>query len=126
MGRTNALFTLAILALPLSVTAARAGPPERPTGKMARDDVAEGLLRYRKATDPERRRALLRQLAPTGDPRVAVALGDALASDGFPYPEVALLAEFFLPPEKRGSTDSVWDWWRDNEADLRRRAERLP
>ena len=124
MGRVIPLLTLALVALP--GTAARAGPPDEPSGKMVRDDVAEGLLRYRKATDSERRRALLRQLAPTGDPRVAVALGEALASDGFPYPEVALLAEFFLPPAKRGSTDSVWDWWRDNEDDLRRRAERLP
>jgi hypothetical protein len=124
MGRVISLLILALVVLP--GMAARAGPPERPSGRMVRDDVAEGLLRYRRATDPERRRALLRQLAPTGDPRVAVALGEALASAGFAYPEIILLAEFYLPPEKRGSTDSVWDWWRENEAELRRRAERLP
>jgi hypothetical protein len=106
--------------------AAHGGPPEGTSGMMVRDEVAEGLLRYRKTNDPEKRRALLRQLAPTGDPRVAVALGEALASAGFAYPEIALLAEFYLPPDKRGSTDAVWDWWRDNEADLRRRAEQLP
>jgi hypothetical protein len=123
MGRAIVLFPLALLALP---PATRAGPPEAPSGKMVRDDVADGLLRYRRATDPEQRRALLRQLAATGDPRVAVVLGEALAANGFAYQEIVLLAEFYLPPEKRGSTDSVWDWWRANEAELRRRAERLP
>jgi len=126
MGRVILLFILALFSLVPPVTAARAGPPEGPSGRMVRDEVADGLLRYRRATDSERRRALLRQLAPTGDPRVAVALGEALASAGFAYPEIVLLAKFYLPPEKRGSTDSVWDWWRENEADLRRRAERLP
>ena len=31
-----------------------------------------------------------------------------------------------LPAEKAGSTDAVWDWWRENEAGLRRRARELP
>jgi hypothetical protein len=123
MGRAIVPLLLALLALP---PATRAGPPEAPSGKMVRDDVADGLLRYRRTTDPERRRALLRRLAPTGDPRVAVVLGEALAADGLAYPEIVLLAEFYLPSEKRGSTDSVWDWWRDNEAELRRRAGQLP
>ena len=41
MGRTIALLALALLALPSPGTAARAGPPEGPSGKMLRDDVAE-------------------------------------------------------------------------------------
>ena len=123
MGRAVAMTLLIVVAVGMP---GHAGPPEGPSGRMVRDEVAEGLLRYRKTNDSEKRRALLRQLAPTGDPRVAVALGEALASTALPYPEITLLAEFYLPLEKRGSTDAVWDWWRDNEADLRRRAEQLP
>jgi hypothetical protein len=105
-----------------------AGPPERPAGRMAFDEVADGLRRYRSEKDPQRRRELLWKLALARrqDPRVAVALGEALAGSDCPYPELVLLAEYYLPESKRGSTDSVWDWWRENEADLRRRARELP
>jgi hypothetical protein len=115
-----------LLALPAPLPAAFAGPPERPCGRTALDEVADGLRRYHRENDPERRRLLLAKLAPTRDPRVAVALGEVLASSPFPYPEVVLLSQFYLPAEKRGSTDAVWDWWRENEADLRRRAQELP
>jgi hypothetical protein len=93
---------------------------------MTFDEVADGLRRYRSERDPGRRRALLGKLAPLRDPRVAVALGETLAASEFPYPELVLLAEYYLPDTKRGSTDSVWDWWRENEADLRSRARELP
>jgi hypothetical protein len=121
-------LSLLLLAVPLlgPLPAAVAGPPERPSARMAVDAVADGLLRYRRERNPERRRALLWDLAPIRDPRVAVALGEALASCDCPFPEVSLLARFHLPADKRGSTDAVWDWWRQNEADLRRRAKELP
>jgi hypothetical protein len=116
------LLTLALLAGQPAV----AGPPERPAGRLAFDEVADGLRRYRRETDPRRRRELLEKLAPRRDPRVAVAMGEVLAGSACPYPEIAFLAEFYLPEAKRGSTDSVWDWWRANEAELRRRARELP
>jgi hypothetical protein len=116
-------LTLPLLLAGLPVVA---GPPERPAGRMAFDEVADGLRRYRRERDPQRRRELLQKLAPTRDPRVAVAMGEVLAGSGCPYPEIAFLAEYYLPESKRGSTDSVWDWWRENEADLRRRARDFP
>jgi hypothetical protein len=115
---------LLLLLWPTSM--AVAGPPDRPSGRMTRDAVADALLRYRREADPDRRRALLWKLAPLPDPRVAVALGEVLASSDFPFPEITLLARHHLPAEQRGSTDAVWDWWRANEAELRRRAEELP
>jgi hypothetical protein len=121
-----AKLVLALLVVLWAGQAAFAGPPEGPSGRMVLDPVADGLRRYRRENDEGRRRALLWKLAPTRDPRVAVALGEVLASCGFPFPEVALLAEFYLPAEKAGSTDAVWDWWREHEAGLRRRARELP
>jgi hypothetical protein len=117
--------TLLLLVL-LGPAPALAGPPERPSARMARDEVADALRRYQRESDPTRRRALLWQLAPVRDPRVALALGEVLASSDLPYPEISLLARFHLPEHKRGSTDAVWDWWRENEAELRRRARELP
>jgi hypothetical protein len=119
------LWLLALLLLSPGQEAV-AGPPEGPSARMTVDPVADGLLRYHKEKDPQRQRALLWKLAPTADPRVAVALGEALASYDLPYPELMLLAEHHLPAKNRGSTDAVWDWWRENEADLRRRAKELP
>jgi hypothetical protein len=108
-------------------SAAFAGGPEPPSTRMRfLDVVGDGLRHYRQETDPVRRGALLKRLAATRDPRVAVVLGEVLSSSTLPYPEITLLAEFYLPEEKRGSTDAVWDWWRANEADLRRRAGTRP
>ena len=79
-------------------------------------------------SDDDVRAALvsLERLAPTCDPRVALALGEELASSALPLPALVLLSRYYLPEEKRGSTDAVWDWWRENESDLRRRAGELP
>jgi hypothetical protein len=94
--------------------------------EMIVDAVAEGLRRYRSETDESRRRAILWTLAPTRDPRVALALGEFLESADLPYPEISLLAKLYLPEAKRGSTDAVWDWWRENQLELRRIAAGLP
>jgi hypothetical protein len=117
-----------LLAVPLlfAAPAAVAGPPERPAAGMALDEVADGLRRYSREQDPQRRRELLWKLAARNDPRVAVALGEVLAGSACPYPEIRFLADYHLPEAKRGSTDAVWDWWRENEAELRRRAKELP
>ncbi len=120
------IILLAAVPLLFAGPAAFAGPPERPAARATLDEVADGLRRYRREQDPRRRRELLWKLAPLPDPRVAVALGEVLAGSDCPYPEIRFLADFHLPESKRGSTDAVWDWWRENEAELRRRARELP
>jgi hypothetical protein len=137
MTRTFAGFVLllAVLAL-LSPGKAVAGPPEGVSGKMVLDEVADGLRQYRMTRDQNRRINWLERLAPTGDPRVAVALGEALKGEG----ELVRLAAarnvvyYGAPPivasprvgfEAR-QIERASHWWAANEADLRRRAKQLP
>jgi len=68
----------AVLLLLFALGQAVAGPPEKSSAKMVLDEVADGLRKYRKEQDTEKRIRWLKKLAPTKDPRVAVALGDAL------------------------------------------------
>jgi hypothetical protein len=131
--RTPRLAALALLAL-LAPWPAVAGPPEGVSGRMAFDEVAEGLRKYGKETDREKRIRWLRKLAPTGDVRVAVALGDAWGDTDGGLGTIAqnLLAEHYCPkgdePKSHGAMTwgRVTDWWKKNEADLRRRAKELP
>jgi hypothetical protein len=130
---TRALFTLlALFAVLPSGTRAFAGPPEGVSGRMVLDEVADALRRYRREKDEGQRVKLLVALAPTRDPRVAVALGEALAN---PSPGVRLSAGYALTRYYRGAFVTGGykhqaavgeDWWRANEADLRRRAKALP
>jgi hypothetical protein len=108
-----------------------AGPPEGVSGEMVLDKVADGLLRYRLQTDPQKRRRWLKQLAPTKDPRVAVVLGEALAYADPDYLAAYLLCQYYLsrdnpPSPKWAAYLSAAEWWDANEADLRRRAKQLP
>jgi hypothetical protein len=130
---TKATFVLlpllAALALPPEVAAA--GPPEGPAGQMAFDGVADGLRKYRKETDHDRRVRWLRKLAPTRDVRVAVALDDAWGDSdgGVGTVAQALLAEYYCdprPPTSASTWGPVTNWWKKNGADLRRRAAQLP
>jgi hypothetical protein len=92
---------------------------------MAFDDVADRLRRYRQEQDPDTRAEWLKKLAPAHDPRVAVALGEALPD---PWPAVRAAA-FRGAAAYYGagrSTAEVCAWWKENEADLRRRAKGLP
>jgi hypothetical protein len=125
--------TLALL-LPLTlVPALPAAPPEAPCGRMVLDAIEEGLREYHRARTPEARRAWLKKLARTHDPRVAVALGEALSD---PSPLVARraaieLAWEYMPrpadPRYMGfRLDQVDDWWKEHEEELRRRAQQLP
>jgi hypothetical protein len=100
--------------------------PATTSQEMVVDAVAEALRLYRSETEDSRRRAILWKLAPTRDPRVALALGEFLESAALPYPEISLLAKLYLPEEKRGSTDAVWDWWREKKSELLRLAAGLP
>jgi hypothetical protein len=109
-----------------------AGPPDRPLGKMVLDEVADGLRRYRKETDPEKRIEWLEKLAPTRDPRVGVALGEYMADAPSGWVAAGdLLERYFLPRPVNVTTSQEWVlevslWWQKNKADLRRRAKQLP
>jgi hypothetical protein len=140
MPGTFAVVTLPLLAvLALSLPGmAVAGPPDGVSGKMVLDQVADGLRRYRKESDEDRRLELLNQLAPSRDPRVAIALGEFLgcAADEVNQFDAALLIcrhygaplQFSKNGLSRGSefVRGAGVWWEKNEADLRRRARQLP
>jgi hypothetical protein len=137
------LVALALLALLVPLPAA-AGPPEGVSGRtmLALDEVAEGLRQYRQEKDPEKRLAWLQELGATGDPRVVIALVDAAnnhngddrdceAADElwwhYAGPDAAahrglVNRQPIQPPP--GSNFRAW--WKENEADLRRRAKGLP
>jgi hypothetical protein len=122
-----ALALLATLAPP-----AFAGPPDGVSGRMVLDEVADGLRRYHKETDETRRVEWLWKLARTRDPRVAVALGEAMRNGQ--YDRVRLHACWAieacysrnLPGFPYNSIREAQRWWNANEADLRRRAQELP
>jgi hypothetical protein len=125
------LLALALLAL-LTAGKAVAGPPEGAPGKMVLDEVADGLRKYHKETDEGGRIKWLRKLARTQDPRVGLALGEALSD---PSPDVREASAWFLTLvfyktgrlNICGSQVAVaMPLWKENEADLRRRAKQLP
>jgi hypothetical protein len=119
-----------------------AGPPEGVSGRVMFDEVADGLRKYRKETDPERRLAWLQTLGATGDPRVALALVDAANNrhgDDLDCEAADLLWWHYAGPDaashrnivnpyalKLPPGSSYRAWWKKNEADLRRRASELP
>jgi hypothetical protein len=134
---------LALLLLLLLPGQALAGPPEGVSGRMVLDEVADGLRCYRKETDPERRIAWLKRLAPYDDPRVVVALIDALGAssdDAISRESLCLLGKYVLgmrvttgaesPDERKRRLKEIgralMDWLEENLADLRRRAKELP
>src|SRR5581483_11207366 len=112
-----------------------AGRPEGASGKMVLDEVADGLRHYRKEPDEDRRLALLTRLAPSRDPRVAIALGEFLEApvDVVNQFDAALLVCCHYGATSRSSNDGVHclvrgatAWCHENEAGLRRPAARLP
>jgi hypothetical protein len=139
---TACLPFFAALALP-SPGRADAGPPVGVSEKMMMtfDGVAEGLRKYRKEKDPERRLAWLQALGATGDPRVALALVDAANNqngDDLDCEAADLLWWYYASPDAASHRGPVnpdvvnpppgkgfRPWWKANEADVRRRAARL-
>jgi hypothetical protein len=133
------LLTLAPLLVPGQTVA---GPPEGVSGRMVFDEVGVGLDRYGREKDPAKRLAWLKRLAPTKDPRVAVALWDAQFTFGDELPSdeercrndvCDLLCQHFVRSTRFHHRDAsgselfeVGKWWEANEADLRRRAKELP
>jgi hypothetical protein len=139
---TACLPLLAALAL-LSPGRAVAGPPTKVSEKLAVDEVAAGLLMVRKEKDPKKRLAWLQTHGATGDPRVALALVDAANNQNgddldceaadilwwyYASPDAAshrgLVQHDFIPSPPPGK--GFRSWWKANEADIRRRAARLP
>jgi hypothetical protein len=118
-----------------------AGPSEGVSGKMV-DGVAQGLREYRKEKDPKKRLAWLEKRAATGDPRVALALVDAANNhngDDLDCEAADLLWWYYASPDAASHRGRVNPdvipappgqgfraWWKENEADIRRRAARLP
>ncbi len=126
MARVFALLLALAPAVPDS-------PPEPPSGRMALDAVEDGLRQYRTARTPEARREWLKKLARTHDPRVAVALGEALADPSVLVARraaIELAWEYMPGPRDARSADRrlgyVEDWWKENEEELRRRADHRP
>jgi hypothetical protein len=128
--RAPRLVALALLAFLLPLPAA-AGPPEGVSGRMAlaSDEVADGLRKYRKEKDCGRALALLRILAPTKDPRVAMVLGELLTGqdEDVSFEAAVVLKQTFPSAIPSGVyREQALFWWKVNEAALRRRAKELP
>jgi hypothetical protein len=123
----RSVLVLALFVLLVSGEPVLAGPPEGVSGKMVFDEVADGLLRCRDETDREKLRALLERLARTRDPRVAILLGEKRPGGAaFAF---TLLARYYRPGplnEEEYPPLAGLHWWEENEADLRRRAKKLP
>jgi hypothetical protein len=123
--------TLAILFLP-APGMALAGPPEGASGKMVFDRVADGLRTFRKEKHTGRGWRLMNRLAATGDPRVAVALGEAWEDqkEEGRLAVAGLILQYCCPTQRLPAFslggELVDDWWVKNKADLRRRAAQLP
>jgi hypothetical protein len=120
-----------------------AGPPDPPSGAMKFDTVADGLRKYHKETDGQKRVNWLTRLAATHDIRVQVTLVDALRdpNTAVSVAAVCLLGSHYLGAtdprtgRTRDEQDSLYrkallkyrHWVEDeNEPDLRRRAKELP
>jgi hypothetical protein len=103
--------------------------PTGAAGTMVLDEVADGLRRYRRETDPQLRVRWLEKLAPTRDPRVAVALWEADCEDGaIKATAVRLLGSCFVEGTRFEHLQyyDVGGWWKANEAGIRRRVAQLP
>jgi hypothetical protein len=139
---TACLPLFAALAL-LAPGRAVAGPSAKGSEKVAVDEVAAGLRMVRQEKDPKKRLAWLQRLGATGDPRVALALVDAADNQNgddldceaadilwwhYASPDAAShrgrVNHEFIPPPPPGK--GFRPWWKANEADIRRRAARLP
>jgi hypothetical protein len=133
-GKAFAAFVLPLLPVLILGLPGRAvaRPPEGVSGKMVLDEVADGLRKYQAEKDMDKCIPLLERLAQTRGLRVAVAMGEFCEKEkcaGLP-PGVnsclyiaaqGLLSRYYVP-----TNQSAIEWWRENEANLRRRARQLP
>ena len=127
-------MTFAVLLVLAQPGKSVAGPPEKISGKLVFDEVADGLRKYRKEKDEKKRVKWLEKLAPTRDPRVAVAIGEGLddSSSCICDSAFSMLWSHYAYPGTREpwhqNEFEYWTrrWWKEHEADLRRRAKQLP
>jgi hypothetical protein len=113
-----------------------AGPPGGPSGAMMLDKVADGLSKYRREKDPDKRIEWLKKLARIRDPRVAIVLAqeginpDSILGERNRQYAANLLMEYYIPRSQwvysAKYSVTAQRWWESNEADLRRRAKQLP
>jgi hypothetical protein len=93
--------------------------------------IAQNIHRYRAATNPETRAALLKELAPSRDPRAAVVLGEALKDPVLALRVIATncLLDYYVPALVEGGSEQQMEaalrWWKKNEARLRREAKQM-
>jgi hypothetical protein len=128
-----ALLLVVSLAL-LSPGNVVAGPPEKISGKLIFDEVADGLRKYRKEKDEEKRINWLKTLAATRDSRVAVTLGEGLngGTKHFSFHSAVILTDHYIlvgefPECPREIPEWLAArWWQVHEPELRRRAKELP
>ena len=129
----------AVMALPLLALLAPptvAGPPEGLSGRMALNDpVADGLRKYRRETDEEKRLQLLEELGPHHDVRVTVAMGAWLEQERDGSRTFVIVGCMLYRHALRGTrmvspgvleSGAAAQWWQAHKADLRRRTKRLP
>jgi hypothetical protein len=122
----------AIVWLLIFVSAIPTLPPEAISGETVLDKVTEGLARFRRESDLEKRRAQLMQLAPIQDARVTVALVEAmLKADDLNWRMVLAyyIVTYHIPkvdwlPTKYDGVVRIW--WEKNERNVRQRAKPLP
>lgn len=104
---------------------------------LRRDRLARQLQQFRDETSSEKRVDLLHEFARIQDPRVVVALMEAVQGELAKgrYSAVleiasSLLVYYHIPKEELVGSTKYWSaaliWWEKNEADVRRRAAALP
>ncbi len=127
MPRTLSVLVLVVTLVPVRPVVA--GPPAGVSGKLVLDEVADGLRKYGREKDLARRAQLLQRLAPTTDPRVAVALGEAMddPNDWMAGFAAMMLLEYYCQETPCfGLWGTVRPWWEKHQTDLRRWARLLP
>jgi hypothetical protein len=120
-----------------------AGPPPAAPGKMVLDDVEDGLRKYRSERNESSRARRLQKLSGILDPRVMMAMAEALTDSSQEVRRAAAEGIFFgyaggcvllviPPPEQVEKYAHQWwgrfeaevrQWWREDELELRRRAQ---
>ncbi|HWG44396.1 MAG TPA: hypothetical protein VN688_16580 [Gemmataceae bacterium] len=106
--------------------------PEKGSSEV-RDEVIEKIDCFRRESDLKKRRDLAKQLGPIHDARVTLALMEVVLQEDA-EPGLLVVASSMLVhhhiPEKDWGAAKYWTicrlWWEKNEADVRRRANKLP
>jgi hypothetical protein len=100
---------------------------------MVFDEISEGLLLYRLEPSSEKRYKRLARLAPVHDPRVTIALVEAMNNETKSERVMwiaSLVVQYHIPPDEKLAPAKfptfVRLWWENNETEVRLRAKKLP